>query len=179
MHEPNPPRQSDHDTIIASMPQSGHRGTSLALGAIGLILIGLMAAIFVVLVKDKGSDALGGDEAGADTFSASGSMQVIGTVTKYDDGCYGGDGYDDIQPGAQVVVRDSTGEIVAVDALDSGYVPEKFKGLGIFGEPAACAWGFKVDEIPSGSPAYSVEISHRGEIAFTERTADSIALSLG
>jgi hypothetical protein len=151
------------------------------LGAIGLILIGLMDAILVVLVRNpSGAAPAAADEKGTavETFSASGSVQLIGTVTKYSDGCYGEDGYDDIQPSAQVVIRDSTGATVAGGALDGGYVPEKLKDLGFVGNPVACAWDFTVDDIPSGSPAYSVEVSHGGEIAFTEESADSIALSL-
>jgi hypothetical protein len=40
-------------------------------------------------------------------------------------------------------------------------------------------WTFKVSDVPSGSASYTVEVSHRGEIAFTDDEAEAVALSLG
>jgi hypothetical protein len=42
-------------------------------------------------------------------------------------------------------------------------------------QPISRTWSFTVEEIPSGSVAYSVEVTHRGEIASTEENANSEA----
>ncbi|MEX0629953.1 MAG: hypothetical protein WEE67_06270 [Chloroflexota bacterium] len=72
------------------------------------------------------------------------------------DPCEGQGGYGDIVGGAQVVVRDGAGEIVATGALDAG----------VKGADEQCSFTFAVEGIPNAE-FYDVEVSHRGELAYS------------
>lgn len=112
----------------------------------------------------------GGDEpAEAKTFEASGAIKLLATgAYAIGDTCTGSDGYDDITGGATVVVTDADGKKVALGALDVGQP----------GEYQTCSFPFAVKDVPSGNGPYSIEVSHRGEVPFSENDASSIALSL-
>ena len=104
------------------------------------------------------------------------TLTVVGDLTLYDydietygGECYGVDGYDDLEGGAQVVVRDAEGKSVGLGSLDPGVKVRR-------GE---CRFDFEVTDVPPGLGIYSVEVSHRGEIQFKESEAEQISLSLG
>jgi hypothetical protein len=94
--------------------------------------------------------------------------------------CHGYQGFADIQPGAQVVVRDSHGATVAIGSLAQG-TAENIEDSGSgFKRATTCALPFTVDGVPAGKGFYSVEVSHRGQMPYSEDAMHSpISLSLG
>lgn len=90
--------------------------------------------------------------------------------------CRMGGGYDDIRQGAQVVVTDETGAVVALGALDSGVLD--LPDAEHWGT-RKCAFPFTV-QAPTGRTFYGVEVSHRGRLQFTEQQlATPLELTLG
>lgn len=106
------------------------------------------------------------------TFTATGTLQLSGG-SFYPKGkpCSGSDGYDDIQAGAQVVVRDGDGTSVGLGSLGPGVSDKRFS--------VYCVFPFEVPDIPSGGGIYSVEVAHRGQVEFQEADADRLQLTLG
>lgn len=111
------------------------------------------------------------------TFTVSGSMRITGyddtgTAGIYVDPsglCFGVDGFADIKAGAQIVVKDATGRAVATGALGPGD-----------GVSNACTFKFKIPDVPSsGDSIYSIEVSHRGDIAFKKADAAALSLTIG
>ena len=75
----------------------------------------------------------------------------------------------DIAGGAQVTVYDGSGKAVALGMLDSGVA----RGWD-------CVFTFSVLGVPvDAGPIYAVEVSHRGQIKFTQDEATSLSLTLG
>lgn len=157
-------------------PQPRMPAWAVALVAIGaLLVIGLLVVIILLITgsdsdqsPDTGTD--GSSPAEAETFLVTGSITLTSANINYASGeCWGEEGYDDMSGGAQVVVRDNTGATVAVGQLDTG----------IKESSVVCRFDFSVEDVPSGSPAYSLEVTHRGEFSFTEEEASGIHLSLG
>lgn len=104
------------------------------------------------------------------------TITVSGTMTLNDSNigsgggaCWGNGGYDDIRNGAQAVVRNAKGEKVAVGAI----------GESRAAMSTSCEFTFKFKGVPAGVGPYSVEVSHRGEVAFDEEDAGAIAITLG
>lgn len=152
----------------------------------GLVVIALLAVIVVLLAGGSGDDQKTatavqskGTASPSPSSSAGGeTFTVIGTLTLIDSGnenlggggCEGGGGYSDMTEGAQVVVRDATGKTIAVDALQAGTRADS----------VTCEFGFEIFDVPpAGGGPYSVEVSHRGEISFTQAEATDVALTLG
>ena len=107
------------------------------------------------------------------TFAVSGNLTLADYMPAAGDlgvPCQGIGGYDDIQGGAQVVIYDATGRQLAVGALNQGEI----LGLG------RCVFAFRLSGVPRGDGGpYSVEVSHRGKIAFTFAQAYDVEMSLG
>lgn len=79
-------------------------------------------------------------------------------------------GYNDIRQGASVVLRDDTGRVVATGSLLAG-LPDK--------QNSTCAYGFLIPDVPL-APFYSLEITHRGEVTFTQdELRDTPTVTLG
>lgn len=94
---------------------------------------------------------------------AAAPITVIGTIDVT--GCYK-PGFEDVHPGAQVVVSDSTEKTVAIGDLEGG------------GE--ACQYRFTVTNVPAGLGFYGVEVSHRGRLQYSEdQIREPVRLSLG
>jgi hypothetical protein len=115
------------------------------------------------------------------TATVAGDMTLPWTGSQGRDGfgdgnyCAGKDGYDDIAEGAQVVVTDRSGEVVAIGALESGrmrvaYVPEIYD----------CVFHFVVTDVPTGRNFYGVEVGHRGSLKYEEAKifAQSLVVTL-
>jgi hypothetical protein len=66
-------------------------------------------------------------------------------------------GYDDIRPGAGVVVRDASGTVIGKSELLEGAAPD--------GE-SRCYFPFGVD-VPTDVAFYEVEVSHRGGLTYS------------
>jgi hypothetical protein len=105
-----------------------------------------------------------------------GGQTITGTFSLYDSDvssdCSGSGGYDDIQPGAAVTVRNQTGETIATGNIGSG---EYFESVG-------CEYDFSVEGVPDAA-FYRIEVSHRGEVEFSRAEMESqdwkVQLSLG
>lgn len=81
--------------------------------------------------------------------------------------CFGGGGYDDISVDTQVTVS----------------VDGKTVGLGRLGPGLArgytCVFDFTVPDVPAGLGFYTVEVSHRGGLTYTEDDLGAVKVSLG
>jgi len=116
------------------------------------------------------------------TITASGTLTLqLGAYMNEDDvNCTGLEGYSDIAAGVQVVVYDATGKAVGLGRLGSGQVEgddRDVAGTTVHGD--RCEFSFSVGGVPAGAGPYSVEVSHRGKIAFAEAEAGSLRLTLG
>lgn len=139
-----------------------------------VVLVVLAAAVGsagTLLVQKLGAHHGGGatTPAPARTFVATGrlTLQDMDTVRA---NCRGQGGYSDIQTGTQVIVYDASGKQLAVGQL----------GLGAAADAFDCIYPFVVTGVPVGDGGpYSVEVSHRGKIAFTRAQAAYIQMSLG
>jgi hypothetical protein len=81
------------------------------------------------------------------------------------DSCFGRGGYDDIVAGANVVVKDASGTIVATSQLGEGSVQT------IGGRFYKCVFKFAVT-VPD-TAFYSIEISHRGALSYSKAELES------
>lgn len=96
---------------------------------------------------------------------------TVPSQTEYSDGgdCVLAGGYEDIQTGAQVTVKDQDGTVIGLGALDVGHI-----------QNGKCQFGFEVPGVPEGRNFYSIEVSHRGALQYTRATLDQpLALTLG
>lgn len=103
-----------------------------------------------------------------ETFVVSGTFtlkQIDGTIGL---SCTGYDGYSDIGQGAQIVVRDDEDTKIALGSLGTGTTIEGW-----------CVFGFKIVDVPTSGTVYSVEISHRGQLSFSQSEAEDLDLTLG
>lgn len=107
-------------------------------------------------------------------FTLSGTLSLrthsITTAGLPDDfECAGKGGYNDIGPGTAVTVSDESGTLLAKGTLESS-----------FGENKLCVFPFDVEKVPSGAKFYKVQVSHRGEMSYTEEEARGrVEVSLG
>jgi 2',3'-cyclic-nucleotide 2'-phosphodiesterase (5'-nucleotidase family) len=85
--------------------------------------------------------------------------------------CVGQGGYSDIAEGADVVVKDQAGVVVASSTLTTGQR-----------NGDECVYVFAVDNVPKAS-FYSVEVSHRGQLHYSYDQMQSsdwtVAMTLG
>lgn len=139
-----------------------------------------IVAIAAVLLTTQ---ACGGGASGAKsepkaptTFTVTGVMDLTQIALNEDrkwpqkgDDCVGQDGYDDMQPGAEVLIRDADGTKIAFGALEAGEMASQ----------TVCRFPFTVEGVPVGGSVYSVEVSHRGEISFKQEDAGNLSLTLG
>lgn len=113
------------------------------------------------------------------TFTARGALQLddVGPKWKTGSGCAGSGGYDDIQGGAQVVVKDRAGTVLAIGELAAGLVDHH----PTIEDAKICLFLFSVFNVPAGQGIYGVEISHRGVVQFNEADlfAGEAQLTLG
>lgn len=110
--------------------------------------------------------------------ACSSSFDAEGTITLGPDGvtqsslaggeCDGSSGYDDITPGAQVILS-ADGKTVGKGELEEAKYDDGY-----------CVFPFEVTGVAGGSDFYSVEISHRGEMEYTQdELEEGVSLSLG
>lgn len=119
------------------------RKAALIIAAVVLLAGGAAAAALLLLGK-----------------SGSARATVTGTfvLTDYETmqaGCVGQGGYDDIAPGATVILTNQDGKILGSGALDGG---TRHPGLG------TCAYHFKISDVPKNEDQYAVEVTHRGKV---------------
>jgi hypothetical protein len=89
------------------------------------------------------------------------------------DECWGDEGYDDLEEGAQVRVRDGDGKLLATADLRDGVFDAVIED---------CTFRFTVLDVPDAD-FYSVEVSHRGEVSYSRKEIEgndwTVALSVG
>lgn len=78
-----------------------------------------------------------------------------------------GRGYDDIHPGAEVVISDDTGHTLAITNLGPGHVGDSYR----------CEFKFTA-RVAAGKHFYGVEVTHRGVVKFSESQLGDVALTL-
>lgn len=110
--------------------------------------------------------------AASSSFEAKGTMTLgLDGVTQHAPGggeCDGYGGYDDITPGAQVVIS-AEGKTVGKGELGEGKYDDGW-----------CKFPFTVSDVKGGFDFYSVEVSGRGTIEYTREELEAgVGLSLG
>lgn len=138
----------------------------LIAAAIGAAAVAIIASIVVAVIAFSASRP-------PETFEILGAITLEDSITTYGlpDGfeCAGKGGYKDIGPGAAVTVTDESGTLLAKGAV-----------LTSSGSASRCWLDFTVASVPRGSAFYKVEVSHRGELTYTESEAESgLVFSLG
>jgi len=108
-----------------------------------------------------------------------GNRLVTGSITVRDtdqaylfgSSCRTDGGYDDIQAGTNVVVKDGQGAIIGVGSLEDGQADSAFD----------CRFNFSLEV--KGSEFYSFEVANRGELSYSradlEANGWNVAFSLG
>jgi serine/threonine-protein kinase len=86
--------------------------------------------------------------------------------------CIGGGGYDDLQAGAQVRVKDASGTVIGTGSLKGG------SSIG----GRKCVFLFEVENLPQ-SDFYSIEVTHRGGISYSYEELEArdwkVSLTIG
>ena len=142
------------------------------------VAFGLVFGIALVIGCSPAEVSEPAAEVVPETFTAEGTLTVMpydgwdASHTRKGSVCIGSGGFDDIEPGAPVVVRDSKGERVGLGMLGFGT-------LTAGGYAGTCEFMFTVEDIPVSGDIYSVEVGSRGEVTFSRDEADMLALSLG
>lgn len=94
-------------------------------------------------------------------------------------GCLPTRGYEDVDYGTQVTIKDASGKIIATGEL--GYGTKSGDRVPFnSGSAFPCAFPFTAS-VPPGSDFYQIEVSSRGAVTFTsdELTSKDVALTLG
>lgn len=104
------------------------------------------------------------------TFTITGTVTLTyGDFINTGSTCYGKGGYDDMRPGAPVVITDATQKIVAVGTIDSGTETV-----------TECHLKFTIEDVPRGSDFYGIQITHRGRLQYAAADLEKpLTLSLG
>ncbi|OZF49695.1 hypothetical protein [Rhodococcus sp. 14-2470-1a] len=148
-------------------PTSPSRRTIIVAAAVGAVALGVVISIVVVAVMAFNANRE------PETFEVLGAITLEDSITTYGlpDGfeCAGKGGYKDIGPGAAVTVTDEAGTLLAKGAIATSS-----------GGSSGCWLDFTVADVPRGKAFYKVEVSHRGELTYTESEAESgLVFSLG
>jgi hypothetical protein len=139
-----------------------------------------LLVLVVVLVVGCGSDDGGSKSAATTTdpqlHAITGSFVLIGTNGEDFDsaseaGCWGTDGYQDIEDGAQVTVTNEAGTVIGNSALkDSEVISE------------GCRFYFQVLNVPRAK-FYGIEVVRRGKVNFSHEELEAkswnVELTLG
>lgn len=172
-----------------------------------VLVLGLVAAVTLLVAAGATWSAL--DRAGSEDTSRAAepeTMVVSGTLALTDDEMQnpsydavleqcdfdavceapedepcapGSVGYSDIAAGAQVSVTDSSGDVIAIGALEPGRTGQVEDVWGVESEYPPCYFGFRITDVPVSGATYGVEVGQRGTVYFTQDEAESISISLG
>ena len=101
----------------------------------------------------------------AEPVTLGGILQLQDTDEPWGNGirCNGRGGYEDIEVGTQVVVRDQSDDIVAVGEL----------GESVAERPNTCLFPIRVDGVSANRPFCTTEISHRGAVGYQPDTLEA------
>jgi hypothetical protein len=92
---------------------------------------------------------------GTFVLTGGGSNAVISSIASDGTSCHGVEGYSDINPNTQVVVRNGKGEILDTIPLGEGH-----------GDDTTCTFSFRFP-VTEGQDRYVVSVSHRGDFFYT------------
>ena len=101
------------------------------------------------------------------TMTLDSSFTPSGSDAKVGRNCRGESGYDDIQEGTQVTVRDGTDAIIATGRLSQG----KLTATGFSGR---CRFEFTISDVPEAS-FYTIEVSRRGGLTYSAEELDGLS----
>ena len=153
------------------------RVVALALVALSAAVVGL-AAFFVVRVSDKPTRTTAGRPASRERDPVlRGTMSIPhrAPAPSAEELCRGTGGYDDVREGAQVVVKDGGGKIIASTSLSSGKAARPDYTW-------RCQFDFAIQDVPKAD-FYQVEVSHRGALTYSRQDMEErgwfVALTLG
>lgn len=159
---------------IGSLADPGTRGAASRKRWLSGPVLGFAAAVLLLVVGVGvyfGVNALTKDK----PFVVTGTLQLNGassiTTSSLPMGfaCAGIRGYGDIGPGSSVTIKNESGTLLAKGAIDSSR-----------GDDTSCILAFKVFDVPAGARFYKLEISHRGEMSYTEaEVKQGVDVSLG
>lgn len=142
-------------------------------------LLGVAALLVLLAACGNGGDPKGEDQ--PETLDVSGQLDLAATGNgvladnrRKGAGCVGQNGYEDIQTGAQVVIRDEAGKTVGIGKLDAGTM-----ATGLYATNAHCTFNFTISDIDSTADFLSVEVAKRGQIQFDRDQAQALVLTLG
>ena len=140
-------------------------------GVVGLAAI-VTAAVVAVHALAGSTPAGKPTPAASPTFIARGVLELDGSHLSLDTGtCFGTGGYADIRGGADVVIYDAAGKALVVSSIADGQpTGDSF---------APCLFAFDVPGVPAGVGPYSIEVSTRGRVPFTQDEAGNLRLTLG
>jgi hypothetical protein len=112
--------------------------------------------------------ALSGCGGAGTTQTITGTFTVKGYFpNSFPGSCDLGSGYQDIEAGASVTVKDGAGSIIGVSNLESPTTANKFE----------CVLPFSVTV--SDSEFYSIEVSRRGEVTYSRADLESQGWTVG
>jgi hypothetical protein len=163
MNSPEPQPAQPDTTTTSPTP----RRTVLVAAAIGAAAVAVIGSVVAAAVYAYSANRT------PETFEILGAITLEDSITTsgLPDGfeCAGKGGYKDIGPGAAVTVTDEQGTLLAKGAIATSS-----------GGSNGCWLDFTVSDVPRGSAFYKVEVSHRGELTYTESEAESgLVFSLG
>lgn len=144
-------------------PSTGptRRAGAIALVVLIAVIVGVFAALVARLTDDGSTRATAGAPAPRERDPVlRGAMAIPyrGPAPSAGELCRGTGGYDDVREGAQVVVKDGGGKIIASTSLSSGKVarPEY---------TWRCQFEFTIEDVPKAD-FYQIEVSHRGALTY-------------
>lgn len=139
----------------------------------------VLAAVSSLAVACGGSSSSTGANAGADTHALTGTVSVPGfsTMMKAQKGekCFPQDGYDSVQSGATLTVKDEAEKVVATGQLAAGAFAEngsQGRYLDQDASEATCRFSFEA-EVPDDVKFYTVGISGVGDQTFSHATLEA------
>lgn len=142
------------------------------------IIRGAVASLLLVGLVGCGGSSGGEADSKPDAMTVKGSLALYfwdapstnalrpATGTE----CYGASGYEDIEPGAQITVRDEAGKTVGIGELEGG----KYRRATY-----TCDFTFKVTDVTAGGRFYTIAIGDRKPFNFKADEASSLKLQLG
>ena len=112
------------------------------------------------------------------SHSIKGSFQLVDSdLGGTSDDCYGTGGYDDIEAGMPVTIRDGQGAILATGTVGTGSQPSNSEYSNV-----VCVFDFQVENVPKAD-FYAISIGRRGELNYSfaemEQKEWTVSLSIG
>lgn len=165
--------------VGAPNPHTGRRLLVPALaGALAVVIVAAGVTIWALTRHTSSpAPAVRASKGAAATFLASGSLLLQdspGVINLDDVHCRGMRGYNDLGPGAQVVITDEHQTVLGAGQLGVG----QLIGSGVTRQ---CRFDWTVAGVLAGHPLYGVTVSHRGtlQVSESELRGGDLELTIG